>query len=238
MEIIEESINFNDGVCKDFRQYKVDGISDLEEGTIFGIIASKFDMAAIYPGFSFADDGNVTYHLNKDYDIIQDYFYEKDEQSEKADVIEGGEDRPFIFKKLKGNLAQELLSGEVFILAKNPSKDDYDFDNFELGIENFQQAVEQYKNNNILICSNVERWGGKGSSDGIFVVDDEFKDFYGKMTLQYRDEIAKVLVSLKQYGGKIFTEKYTECVGKAQEVAVVDNFLYDAEHTEEKPRTM
>ena len=222
MEITHAWVKYNDELIH-LRKYNVNGVlSDLEDGTIFGIIASQYNIDLICPSILF-EDGEIQYYLSTYDNVIAKKF------DLKKNVFSSDEDRLLIFKKLNGNLAQELLSGEVFAVSSFESKDTDDIGNSDIGLEKFQQAIEKYKDNNIIIYSDIRLH--ENDESGIFVVDDEFKQLFSKEILPIKEDVIETLVSIKQQAKEKFDEEYLECIDTVHEIALTDNIIYDLEHS-------
>ena len=234
MEVKQERVIFNDDSSVEVQAYDVDGITDLPEGEMFGIIASKYDMDVVSPVVEFMDGGVLEYALSTFQDVIPE------EIDIDSDVLSGGEDLPLIFKKIKYNLAQELLTGKTFIIGRNNSVDTEDFDELSTDIKWIQQEVETYKDNNVLIyCDAQEVNSQDKTSSGLFVVNDGFKALYNDQTLSKKEEVIKALNSIHQQAKAHFDSNYKKCIDVVQGVANTDNLLYDLAHpVEDKPKTM
>ena len=230
MEIIEKSFNINDGTSMTLNTYGVKDITELEEGMIFGTITPEYNINVISPVFEFIN-GELKCWLFSDDDLVADEF-EID-----ANVF-SDKKIPLIFKKLDGNRAQELLSGEIFTVSTSISNLDV-IDDFNIGLENFQKGVEAYSNDNVFILGRADDFNGE-DIDGIFVVNDAFKSLYSDETLSKSEEVVKTLKSIKEQARAHFKQKLQMCVDKAHSIAKTENLIYDLDHseTERKTRTM
>ena len=231
MENLEKDIKFRDHY-ESVNLLGVDNVSQIEEGSLFGLVFSKGDLYCITPSINYNDDGSLGYYLS-DYCDLEDMGIDVDNESLNEDL-------PFIFRKMKGNLAQEVLSGEIFVLSG------YDLDKRENGLYTsltpveFQRVEPQYSNNNVLInCCVIENVTEEQIPNGFFQINDDFKSAYGYYTLPNKEKIIEAIKSIKKQSKKYFDDDLAECITKVQNIAETDNFLYDLEHStsENKPKS-
>ena len=188
------------------------------------------DRYCITPDISYNEDGSLEYDLS-DVDL-QDMGIDVDNESLNEDL-------PFIFRKMKGNLAQEVLSGEIFVLSGKGE------DKRENGLctsltpEEFQSVEPQYANNNVLInCGAIEHATEEFIPNAFFQINDGFKSSYGYHTLPNKEKIIEAIKSIKKQSKKNFDDDLAKCITEVQNIAETDNFLYDLEHStsENKPK--
>lgn len=230
-----KTIKFNDGF-KDVTFLDVTSIQDIKENELFGIIASKFNMSVTYPDVEFYNNGNLSYGFTIDNEIISlDNNY-----PEKIKAIVGGEDVPLIMRKLNDNLAQEILSGEIFIIdgLLNSFDDNSKIYNSvnDYSIESFQKNASKFEKNNVVLSCVAEKWMPSGEAKEYYehayiVVDDSFKYLYGKETLSHKDDIIAALKYIKTIARAKYYEVYKESIDAIQIVANTDKLLYDLEHS-------
>lgn len=230
MEIVEKKIIIDDEEEYSLDQYNVEDITELEDGTIFGTITSKFEMEALLPYFEY-DEGQIKSCITNNCDAVcEDY--------DLGDgILSGGESIPLIFKKVSGNIAQELLSGELFVVSTAIEKID-GINSMKREIENFQNDVEKYSKNNIFIFTNGFYEHVDKGINGVFTVSDMFKLLYSKKTLPKKDELISVLKSIKNQGQVRFKEKLQEYISEVQGIAQTENEIYEFDHVEHSSRKM
>lgn len=143
-----------------------------------------------------------------------------------------------IFKKLDGNRAQELLSGEVFIVTSSFKKM-FGPDSWKKDLSDLKKDFKQYEKENVVIeplarlsCSDQE------DITAIFEVNDEFKLFYSEETLKDRDEIKALLIYAKEQGCDIYTETLDRFMYTVECVAESDNIIYDFENTDHSSKKL
>jgi len=141
-------------------------------------------------------------------------------------------------KKLKDDLIQEVLSGEVFAIRGTDKDAGWDppinanLFTKNLSIEEFQSRVSKYSDACIQIESRID-----DKFDTFLDITDEFKKLYSQESLSQKDEIVKFLKECKKYSKEFFKEKYKECINYAHDIALTENFIYDSENSD-KPKTM
>ncbi len=218
-------VEFNDESARELEAYNVSDIDELEEGTLFGTITDVYKMHAIYPICSF-DEGQLYYEW---YDIDLEF---------PGSEFDNGKKIPLIFKKLDGNRAQELLSGEVFIVTSSFKKM-FGPDSWKKDLSDLKKDFKQYEKENVVIeplarlsCSDQE------DITAIFEVNDEFKLFYSEETLKDRDEIKALLIYAKEYGCDHYRRTLEEFMYIVQCVAESDNIIYDFENTDHSSKKL
>lgn len=239
-------IMYNDDGFKDVTFYDVASIQDIRENELFGIIVSKFDMSVISPDINFYDNGNISYDFE-----IDDEFIAMEAYPEEFGAIIGGEDVPLIMRKLNDNLAQEVLSGEIFVISglRNQFDDNNGIYNAvnNYGLETFQKNASKFEKSNVMISCVAEEWAPSGveeedrtiKENAFIVIDDYFKNLYNDETLSRKDDVIAALRFIKSSAKAKYDEAYKKSVDAIQSVANTDNLLYDLEHTtENKPKTM
>lgn len=214
MEKVKQEIEFN-GSIRQLRKYDISDTTELEEGMLFGTITSIFNIFAIYPAFNY-QDGQFESCMN----YIDCEFPENDDK-----VI------PLIFKKLDGNRAQELLSGEVFVVTTVSSNLGCFSDNSDRIPENFREDLAKYSKENVFITATAEDIYGHDIK-AIFEVNDEFKSLYSDETLQNKNQIVELLRDAKEQGRTIFEERFQNYISEVHRIAETDNMLYDYYHVE------
>ena len=203
----------------ELQQYDVESINDIEEGTLFGALVGKNNMAVIYPYQEFVlgelEHGMTAYSLFDNMDLNSNSF------SDYKRV-------PLIFKKLNDNLAQEILSGKVFAIIANEYEDQKDFNNLEIGFDKFQEYMKRYSDNtNIAIkCTAMESSQNRTIS-GIFVVDDSFKYLYGRDTIPRRDDILDALDNMDIRAKACFIQACEDYVNTTRDIAETENLFYN-----------
>jgi hypothetical protein len=228
MEIVEKKIRIDEEEEYSLDQYNVEDITELEDGTIFGTITSKFEIEALLPFFEY-DEGQIKSCITNNCDDVCEYYDLGD------GILSGGEAIPLIFKKVSGNIAQELLSGELFVVSTSIRKID-GINSLEREIENFQNDVESYSKNNIFILTNGFYEADDKEINGIFTVSDMFKSLYSKKTLPKKDELISVLKSIKNQGQVRFKEKLQEYISEVQGIAQTENEIYDFDYNSQSAK--
>lgn len=240
-----EIIKFNDD-GREVTFLDITSIQDIKENELFGIMVSKFNMSVIYPDVNFYDNGNISY----DFGIDDEFIKMHKNYPEKIGAIVGGEDVPLIMRKLKDNLAQEVLSGEIFIIdgLLNPFKDNNGIYNAvnNYNIKSFQNNASKFEKSNVILSCVAEKYKPidvKGEKiewheHAYIVVDDYFKYLYSEETLSRKDDIIAALKYIKTIARTKYYEEYKESINAIQSVANTDNLLYDLEHStpEDKPK--
>ena len=230
MEIVEKKIKIDEDEEERLDQYSIEDITELEDGMLFGTITSKFEMEALLPYFIY-DQGQIKCCISNYIDDVCEYYDLGD------GILSGGEAIPLIFKKVSGNIAQELLSGELFVVSTSIEKID-GINDLEREIKNFQNDVENYSKNNIFILTNGFYEADDEEINGIFTVSDMFKSLYSKKTLPKKDELISVLKSIKNQGQVRFNEKLQEYISEVQGIAQTENEIYEFDHVEHHSRKM
>lgn len=236
MEVVQEEIKYlTDYSSINVSAYNIKNITDLEEGTIFGILVSKYDMDVIYPLIDFVD-GNLKYCLSTSLTSFSNPISKKFKID--SDVLNCEYGLPLIFKKLNDNLAEELLSKETFIISRGNIYKKDDINNLDVGLEKFQKDVEKYSDNNVIIYVKAKEFCSDRDVNCFFVVDDRFKYLYSRETLSKREEVIKILKTIKQQSKTYFEDKYKEIVSVGRSIADTENLIYDTEHAEYKIKIM
>lgn len=224
MEELEKVIKFREAWPDTEYLLGVNDVSEIEEGTLFGLVFSEDDLYNIAPETDFNDTGDLIYQFD-------DLIIEEAGIEVNSSVI--SDNLPFIFKKLNGNLAQELLSGEIFVLSGK----DANGLTAPLTATEFQNALSKYSKYNVLIYCGATEWRTeKYIPDTFFKITDGFKSLYGYQTLPHKDEIIGAFKSITEQSRKIFAAEFKKCVGDAQSIAETENLIFDVEHV--KPKTM
>lgn len=239
-------IRFNDEGARDVTFYDVTSIQDIKENELFGIIVSKFNMSVIYPDVNFYDNGNISY----DFGIDDEFIGMQESYPDEIGAIVGGEDVPLIMRKLNDNLAQEVLSGEIFVIdgllnAFDDNNGIYNAVN-NYSLESFQKNASKFEKSNVMLSCVAEEWAPSGVKDedkeyhehAYIVVDDNFKYIYNEETLSRKDDIIAALKYIKSIARAKYDEEYKKSIAAIQGVANTDNLLYDLEHSkpEDKPK--
>lgn len=231
---IDLDFNFNgineqdivDGFPEVFNIYDINDVQQIKENELFGIIPSEIKLMA-----PFVSVENNSYCFLVGLDLEDSSYY-----SDEIDII-NGKDIPLIMRKLSGNLAQEVLSGEVFVLTGN-------FGKFESPImssdskkdfELFQKNISKFADNNVVLSCTARELavgGSKKIDNAFFVIDDAFKYLYNEETLSRKDDIIAALKSLKSMAKAEFDEDFKKVVNTFHSIANTDNFLFDIEHSE------
>ena len=153
-------------------------IYDIKENKLFGLFVSKESITAILPKIYVDQDHYINYDLKVDWYFGEERLYD--------DIF--NENIPLVFRKLKGNYAQELLSKEIFIIDNG----DYfnDWLNEEKGYTPVIEKYNEYRNNNVLLdCVNYDP-ENKEEIDYCFCsIDKEFRKLYEEKTLSKKEEI-------------------------------------------------
>ena len=193
--------------------YDIVSISELEAGTKFGIITS--DVGVIEPRCT-TIKGDLSYSF---------YILEQEKMNTKH--------MPLIFEKIEGNLAKELLTGNVFVLGNGLTPLDIDDISTTIDdIEIFANGVKKYQDNSGYF--NIGRTTGyvDGNHKGSccpFVVDDAFKELFAKETLKNREEATRYLNSFSEYANAIFDSSFDDVKNTARNIAEVDDFLFESD---------
>ena len=209
----------------------VDSIDDIPEGTLFGIVAHVEETSIVYPYIT--HEGNFS--MIMDNKLIT-HIYEKINSAKNL----VSDEMLLMVKKIKGNLIQEVLSGEV-LAFRGTDKDVYTFskENFDtndigrnLSIEELQSRILKYSDACVEIESRLnDRY------DAFFEITDEFKNIYSQETLSQRDEIVEFFKECKKYAKEYFKEKYIEFINIEHNIALTENVIYDLDNSD-KPKTM
>ena len=234
MKKVIDLMKHNEGeVCTEL--YDIDyvegSVQDLKPGTLFGVLVSQESFEFITPDYCF-DKGNLLYNASIT-ESIRDFVKEESDnyfKNSKRSV-------PLILKKLDDNFAQELLSGEILVLAgtqKDRIADDYDLDPeryYDFG--SFAKTVDKYVNNSLRInpvyyslISRVYR------NNSYYVINEVFKKLYGEETIPNKESIAHSIRRMAAKARNKFAAKYSQCIDQARYVALTENFLYDLENNE------
>lgn len=224
MEKVEQKTNFNESI-RYLQKYDISDITELEEGMLFGTITSRFNIFAIYPTFDYRD-GQFESGMN----YLECEF--------PGTEFDDGKMIPLIFKKLDGNRAQELLSGEVFVITTLSSNLGCFFDNSDRTLEKFQEDLTKYSKENVLITATAEEYDDRSDVKAIFEVNDEFKSLYSDETLQNKNQIIELLRNAREQGRTIFKQEFQNYMGEVHSIAETDNVLYDYDHVEHSSRKM
>lgn len=230
MEIVEKIIKINKDEEEFLEQYNIEDITELKDGMLFGTITSKYEMDTLLPYFEY-DQGQIKSCIASYRDVVCEYYDLGD------GILSDGKSIPLIFKKISGNIAQELLSGELFVVSTSIEKID-GINSIERKIEDFQSDVENYSKNNILIHTNPFYEADNKDINGIFAVSDMFKSLYSEKTLPKKDELISVLKSIKNLGQVIFNEELQEYIIEVQGIAQTENEIYEFDHVEHSLRKM
>ena len=208
--------------------YDAKSITDIKEGELFGIIASRDNMEIVRPFISICD-GVLKKELDACVSLPDDFM---DEEF----TLPYNECFPLIFKKLKGNIAYELMSGETFALACDTDIDTYEKDAIYLengiSFEQYQLGIDNYADSNVIInCSgqDIHCSDKNDKLSGIYVVDDNFKYFYSVNTLSRKDDVVYDLITAKRHAREIFTKYFTNEKLIDEKLAYADDVIYDAE---------
>lgn len=227
MEKNKVYVEFNDESSRNLEIYNVSDIDELEEGTLFGTITDVYKMHAIYPTCSF-DEGQLYYEWE---DIDLEF---------PGSEFDNGKKIPLIFKKLDGNRAQELLSGEVFIVTSSFKKM-FGPDSWKKDLSDLKKDFKQYEKENVVIEPLARPTFSDQDITAIFEVNDEFKLFYSEETLKDRDEIDEikaVLIYAKEQGCDIYRETLKNFMYIVECVAESDNIIYDFENTDHSSKKL
>ena len=220
----------------------IDSLNDIPEGSLFGIVTDTSDMDIIYPDMD-AFEGDFSMQMETESDKFMDSDDDKVNEAKKS----VSDEMLLMVKKLKGNLVQEVLSGEIFaIRGTNKDENDFSKENIDLNdlnrfvsIEKFQNSVSKYSNACIRIESRMISYDPetKDQFGVFFAITDEFKKLYSEETLPQRDKIVELLKACKRYAKDIFKDKYKKSIDNAQSIATTENFIYDLENSD-KSKTM
>ena len=223
---MRKTIEVNDDNVLSFEFYDKN-IRDIKSNELFGIIVSKFYMNTITPNIDIVN-GNIAYNFSVDYEFVsEDIDYPND-----IDAISGGEDLPLIMRKLKDNLAQEILSGEKFMLCGSFESIRRNVYNKTGDISEYQNKEEIFKNDNIVLnctseLSAYDEQGNKTQKNSYIVLDDTFKEFYYDNTLSNKEDVIMALKYIKLKAKEQYYKEYKKCISRIQSVAYTENLLYD-----------
>ena len=215
----------------------IDSLNDLPEGFLFGIVTDTSCMDIIYPDMD-AFEGDFSMQMETESDKFMDSDDDKINEAKKS----VSDEMLLMVKKLKGNLVQEVLSGEIFaIRGTNKDESDYSEKNYDLNdlnrfvsIEKFQNSVSKYSNACIRIDSRIIGYDSETEDQFcvFFAITDQFKKLYSEETLPQRDKIVELLKECKRYAKDIFKDKYKKSIDNTQSIATTENFIYDLENSD------
>ena len=139
---------------------------------------------------------------------------------------------PLIFEKLEGNLAKELLTGNVFVMGMTECAEDINnVGDRRLSFEEFQKAYDTYKDSNVYIDIEKIDDTKKESICGAFVIDDKFKSIYNKYTLENKENVINDINNITGKAHKFFVEDFEEVIEEVRGLANVDYFLSGIQKT-------
>jgi len=182
-----------------------------KEGDFFGMIfEDPHGILIIEPNIDINRESKVN-SLN--------YYYSINQELTKKFFKETDFPIPFILKKLKGNLAQDILTGIVFHIQ---DKQDFYCENKMLDKnEQFQDKQNLFRENPIVLSPEYVK---------LSLIDDNFKFVYYNLISDKKNEVIEKLNSLKLSAQQNFDKKITEGVDIAQAVAETDNLIYVYKH--------
>jgi hypothetical protein len=228
METKEEEkmgINYNGYFAEGLVTYDIKSINELEDGTLFGLITNKAYVDVIYPEYSCNKGDYNNYIKSIDEDVFSNIGF-------VSKIYSSGNDIPLIFKKVGQNLAKELISGETFLIASD-SEELIGNPNYTRDMNKFQEDIDKYSKNNVVLL-NLAKSYIDGTKPAIFTVNDAFKVLYYDDAYLVKEEILKNLQTLKAHANSYFKNKMDAIIEQTAEVAYIDNFLYDIEHSTKK----
>jgi hypothetical protein len=220
MEIKKIRINFNRRVPCNLGIYDINSINELEDGTLFGLITNKKCMDFIYPEYK---------NFNNCIKSVNQIF------ADQIDLYSCGKDVPLIFKKIGNNLAQELISGQTFLVASDV-EEIIGLPEESKNMEEFQNDINTYSKDNVVLLSLAHLYNEDGKTStgdltkAIFAVDDAFKVLYYNESLIAKEVIEESLLSLKEKAKSYFNHQLANIAEYVSAIAYTDNFLYDLEH--------
>jgi len=205
-------INISFEGCLYLKGVEGNNIENIKENELFGLIISDYCFSMIVPEFHFSKDGCYTFRMgitrfNNTEKICFDF------------------NVPLIFRKLSGNLVQEMLTGEIFVIHdfKDEPDEKEELDKMKV----FQGQIERYKNNNVIL--NDGWYTEVAAYNAYFVVDDGFKKLYCDETLARRDEVISALKELSEKGKQRFNQNLNKLIDCCQTIANTENLIYDFE---------
>jgi len=198
----------------------VDDVSEIEEGSLFGLIISRDNIHSLIPSIEYnGSNGNLLYNI--DYPCIG-----SESENFGLGPNELKNEVPLIFIKLNRNLAQELLSGEIFALTGAICRTKYI--DARLTAKDFQTAETIYSDNAAIInCFIIKEHRVIKTPNAFFQVSDRFKLLYGELTLPHKDEIINALKSINIESKKYWDEGIIESIESLKKIAEIDNEIFD-----------
>lgn len=205
--------------------YENKSIMDLEEGQIFGIIFDTNSSSLVKPQYENDDNGNKKIIFNPAVTFIRGSFVRAD----RTYV-------PLICKKLNGCFIEDLLTGLKFAVGRNDKTTTFS-ENIckHVDMVGINQATLDFRQAPIILDSYIQtRTNQLNLHDVVFVVNDVFKEIFGKFTLLNRDEVIKNLQTIDSNAKDIFESALNDCITSIHDMAIAENFLRSNGYTLEK----
>ena len=187
-------------------------IHDIKEGELIGLFIDKSAISGIFPNITIKNHSGIEYNMDIDFD----YGSVKLCNSVFNDFI------PLIFTKTEDNKAQELLSGQIFVLDDETSLRK----NIETkeNVKSFDTFIKKYKNNNVIISSyNADLETEEDIKYCFCQVDSNFKKIYQEKTIPIKDDVIFELTELKNDAVKKFNYEYNNQMNDIHMYALREN---------------
>lgn len=211
-------------------RYNIKSITELEPGTIFGAIFRPQRALGVLPKLVDTEEGYKSFDFSESSHIVH-----LEIQDDTVATI------PMIFKKLDGNLVEDILTGIQFIIGdvepfkvsnNNEEYTCYDDLNASINkyveIESVGKALKDFRKVPIVFDSFLfAEVGQHYLSNVALVVNDEFKAYYAQKVLSRKDDVIKGLQTMYEDAKYEYEKALDECLSQLHDIAITERFLDD-----------
>ncbi len=211
-------------------RYNIKSITELEPGTIFGAIFRPQRALCVLPKLVDTEEGYKSFDFSSNASIV---YLEIQDDSVAA--------IPMIFKKLDGNLVEDILTGIQFIIGDvEPFKvsdinTEYKYvDDLNASIKKYVEiesvgkALKDFRKVPIIFDSFLYAEVGQHRLSNVaLVVNDEFKAYYAQKVLSRKDDVIKGLQEMYENAKYEYETELDKCLSQLHDIAITEKFLDD-----------
>jgi len=189
---------------------------EVETGELFGIFVECKHIYTIYPLIEEnLKDLGVRYNVRL-----------LDNSWAGCEVLKDIEGIPLILKKISEIYAQEVLTGNVFVIG-NSNQINRKINEIKGDVRNFQSFTDKHENCKIVIYTEDYKGKYTGTINYQYVVDDKFKALYANCVLKNREKFIATINESVDKARKVYNKKFEKDISDLQDIAISENLVFD-----------